>query len=146
MTAVKQLLRNKGQTVWAIGPDDTVHTALQLMADKNIGALPVTKDNQLVGIFSERDYVRKVCLQGKVDLETRVGEFMTERVFTITPEHTIEQCMATMTEKHIRHLPVMSAGQLAGIISIGDVVKEVLSDREFTIRQLERYITGGYTG
>ena len=142
MTVVKQLLQNKGQSVWSVQPGDTIRSALQLMADKNVGALMVTANEQLVGIFSERDYVRKVCLQGKLDLDTPVSEFMTSHVFTITPESSIEECMALMTEKHIRHLPVLKEGRLAGIISIGDVVKEVISDRELMIQHLENYITG----
>lgn len=142
MTVVKQLLQNKGQAVWSVQPGDSVRNALQLMADKNVGALLVTEVDQLVGIFSERDYVRKVCLEGKNDLDTPVSEFMTSHVFTITPENSIEECMALMTEKHIRHLPVLKEGRLAGIISIGDVVKEVISDRELMIQHLENYITG----
>jgi CBS domain-containing protein len=142
MTIVRQLLQNKGQNVWSVKPDDVARTALQLMAEKNIGAVPVLQADQLVGIFSERDYARKVILQGLVDLETPISKFMTGHVITVTPEQTIEDCMSLMTEKHIRHLPVIEDRRLIGLISIGDVVKELITDRELMIQHLENYITG----
>jgi len=142
MTTVRRLLQIKGHTVWTAGPDDTIQTVLQIFADHNIGALPVVDGGMLVGIVSERDYVRKLCLQGKANLELPVREFMTEKVFFVRPDQTIEDCMALMTDKHIRHLPVLDDSRLIGIISIGDVVKEVISDREFIIQNLENYIAG----
>jgi CBS domain-containing protein len=121
-----------------------VYAALQLMADKNVGALLIIQDGKVAGIFSERDYARKVVLKGKSSKTSTVGELMTREVLYISPDETIEECMALMTAKRTRHLPVLEDEKLIGIISIGDVVKEIISDREFTIRELERYITGGY--
>jgi CBS domain-containing protein len=142
MYTVRQILQNKGQQVWSISPEASVFEALQLMAVKDIGALVVVQSDRLVGIFSERDYARKVILQGKTSRETRVGEIMTSRVTFVRPEQTTEECMALMTEKHIRHLPVMESERLIGLISIGDVVKAVISNQKFVINQLENYISG----
>jgi CBS domain-containing protein len=142
MTTVRRLLQIKGYSVWTVGPDDSISTVLQIFADHNIGALPVIEGDTLVGIVSERDYVRKLCLQGMANLELPVREFMTAKVFFVRPDQTIEDCMALMTDKHIRHLPVLEDSRLVGIISIGDVVKEVISDREFIIQNLENYIAG----
>ncbi|HEX7972776.1 MAG TPA: CBS domain-containing protein [Anaerolineales bacterium] len=142
MYTVKQLLQMKEPSVWTTRPDATVYDALQLMADKDVGALLVLENNRLVGIFSERDYARKVILQGKTSNETLVREIMTDRVVYVKPSQTTEECMAIMTEKHIRHLPVMEGDQVLGVISIGDVVKALLSKQEFVITQLEQYITG----
>lgn len=139
---VRQILQNKGHTVWSIAPDASVYEALQLMAEKNIGALVVLEAGELVGIFSERDYARKVILKGKSSKDTPVREIMTPKVIYVRPNHTIEDCMALMTDKHIRHLPVLDNGRLVGIISIGDVVKAIISEQEFIIEQLESYITG----
>ena len=144
MYTVRQLLQAKGNKVWTIPPDLTVYQALQSMAEKNVGALLVVQDRKVVGMFSERDYARKVILQGKSSKTTTVGELMTREVLYVGPDDTIENCMALMTAKRTRHLPVLDEGELVGIVSIGDVVKEIISDREFTIRELERYITGGY--
>lgn len=143
MIKVGQLLRKKGHAVWSVSPDATILEALQLMADKNVGALVVTQSDQVVGIFSERDYARCVVLKGRTTEDTRVREVMTEEVVFIHPEQGLEECMALMTEKHIRHLPVVDEGRLKGLISIGDVVKEIISEQEFTIHNLENYITGG---
>jgi CBS domain-containing protein len=143
MTLVKQLLRSKGSEVWTVAPDTSVYDALQTMADKNIGALVVVEANKVVGIISERDYARKVILQGKSSVHVPVKEIMTDRVFCVTPEYTIEQCMAVMTDKRIRHLPVLDNDKLVGIVSIGDVVKGIISNQEFMIEQLEKYIVGG---
>jgi CBS domain-containing protein len=142
MYTVRQILQNKGQQVWSISPAASVYEALQLMASKDIGALPVVEEDRLVGIFSERDYARKVILHGKTSRETRVDEIMTGRVVVVGPERTTEECMALMTEKHIRHLPVMEGERLIGLVSIGDVVKAVISNQEFVINQLENYISG----
>ncbi len=145
MKTVREVLLEKGSQVWSVSPDTLVYDALQLMADKDIGALLVIKDGKIEGIFSERDYARKVILKGKSSKEIMVQEIMSPKVFYVLPENSVEECMALMTEEHIRHLPVMNAGQLVGVISIGDVVKAIISDQQFTIEQLERYITGtGY--
>ena len=142
MKSVSQLLRAKGHEVWWITPDTSVYDALKLMADKNVGALLVLEADNLVGIFSERDYARKVILKGKSSKDTPVKEIMSSQVFYVRPEQSIEECMALMTDKRIRHLPVLEGNQLVGMISIGDVVKAIISEQEFTIKQLENYITG----
>jgi CBS domain-containing protein len=140
---VSQLLRRKGRQAYVTRPDVTVYEALQVMAEKNIGALLVVDADGLAGIFSERDYARKVILQGKSSKDTPVREIMTNRVYFVRPDNTIEDCMALMTEKKIRHLPVIDEGHIAGVISIGDVVKEIIDEQGFVIEQLENYITGG---
>ena len=142
MTAVSQLLQAKGQDIWSIAPDASVYDAIQLMADKQVGALLVLDAQKLVGIISERDYARKVILQGKSSHTTRVSEIMTTTVFYVRPEQSLEDCMALMTSKRVRHLPVMSEGRLLGVVSIGDLVKALLAEREIRIEQLEQYITG----
>lgn len=126
MKTVKQLLQSKGRQVWSIAPEAMVYDALKLMAEKEVGALVVLEAGQVAGIISERDYARKVSLQGKSDRTTSVGEIMTAKVIYVYPEQTIEECMALMTDKRIRHLPVIDGGQLIGVISIGDVVKEAI--------------------
>ena len=140
---VSEILKRKGSEVWTVGPDDTILAALEVMADKKIGALVVTEDEVPIGIFSERDYARKVVLRGRASRTSQVREVMTANPCCIPPERTADECMALMTEKRIRHLPVVVDRRLVGIISIGDVVKTVLADREFAIRQLESYISGG---
>lgn len=143
MHTVGQILRKKGHDVWSIGPDAMVYEALEMMAEKNIGALVVLEEDELVGIFSERDYARKVVLQGKTSRQTQIREVMTSRVNYVHPEQTTDECMALMTSKHIRHLPVLDeSDRLVGVISIGDVVKAIISDQEFVIEQLENYIKG----
>jgi CBS domain-containing protein len=142
MTMVKHLLQRKGSEVWSIAPGAMVYEALQLMADKNVGALVVVEGGPLVGIMSERDYARKVILLNKSSMSVPVREIMTTKVFYVSPESSIEECMTIMTDKHIRHLPVLEEGQLVGVISIGDVVKAIISDREFIIEQLQNYIVG----
>lgn len=141
MDQVWQLLENKGHDVWTIGPDEMVYQALQLMADKDIGALVVFDGSEVVGIFSERDYARKVVLHGKTSIDTPVHQVMSSRVLYVRPDQSVEDCMALMTDKHIRHLPVVDGGQLVGLISIGDIVKAVISQQDFIITQLENYIT-----
>jgi CBS domain-containing protein len=145
MHTVKELLREKGSQVWTIAPQATVYEALELMAAKNIGSLVVIEQEHVAGMFTERDYARKVVLKGRSSKSTTVGELMTTDVLYVSPDDTIENCMALMTSKRLRHLPVMENGKLAGVVSIGDIVKVVISEREFTIRELERYITGGHS-
>ena len=142
MKTVMQLLQTKGQDIWSITPDALVIDALKLMAEKRVGALLVLEAGQVVGIISERDYARKVSLLGKSSKTTPVREIMTQKVVYVRPEQSIEDCMALMTDKRIRHLPVLADNQLIGVISIGDVVKAVISEQEFIIAQLENYITG----
>lgn len=145
MYTVSQLLQTKKGDVWTIAPESTVYEALVLMAQKNIGALVVVSGDKVVGIFSERDYARKVVLMGKSSKSVTISELMTKGVLYVSPSDTIENCMAIMSDKHFRHLPVLEEGRLVGLISIGDVVKAIIRDREFVIRELERYITGGHT-
>ena len=142
MSTVGQMLDRKGDDVWTVRPDITVYAALELMAEKNIGAVIVTENDQVVGFFSERDYARKVILQGKSSKTVTVGELMTREVLYVSRDSSIEECMSLMTDKRIRHLPVMDEDKLVGVISIGDVVRAVISSRESTIRHLERYISG----
>lgn len=141
-TTVSQLLQAKGHDVWSVRPDTSVYSALKLMADKNVGALVVFKADQLVGMFSERDYARKVILKGKSSRYLPVREIMTSIVASVIPEHSIEDCMELMTDKRVRHLPVLEDDRVVGVISIGDVVKSLISEQEFIIKQLEQYITG----
>jgi CBS domain-containing protein len=142
MTTVNDLLRVKGNDVWSIGPDASVYEALALLAEKDVGALAVVDAGRLVGIVSERDYARKVILKGKTSRETPVREIMTEKVLWVRLDHSIEECMALMTNRRVRHLPVLDEGRLIGMISIGDVVKAIISEQEFMIEQLANYITG----
>lgn len=140
MTTVNQLLQAKGRDVWSISPDALVIDALKLMAEKDIGALLVMEGEKLVGIVSERDYAREVDLQGRSSSNTLVKDIMTEGVYFIRPSQTVENCMALMTKHRIRHLPVLLDDKLEGVVSIGDIVKEVISKQEFMIEQLENYI------
>lgn len=142
MNRVRDILRNKGEQVWSVPADTTVRAALEEMADKNIGAVLVMDRGRLAGIFSERDYARKVVLQGRRSDQTLVGEVMTTQVVGVRPSDTVAECMAIMTEKRIRHLPVVDGGEVAGVVSIGDVVKTIISEQQFLIEQLELYITG----
>jgi CBS domain-containing protein len=143
MKTVKQLLQNKGGEVWTIGPDQTVLEALRLMAEKEVGALVVVNSSKVVGIISERDYARKVVLRGVSSKDTPVRDIMSGKVFFVRPNQTAEECLALMTEKRCRHLPVMEDNKLSGLISIGDAVKAVIAEKEFMIGQLENYIKGG---
>jgi CBS domain-containing protein len=143
MRTVRQLLEAKGRDIWTISPDSSVYEALKLMADRNIGALVVMAENRMVGIFSERDYARKVVLQGKFSRDIPVSEIMTSEVYSLTPERSIKDCMAVMTQGRFRHLPVLEGDKLVGVISIGDVVKALLSEQDFMIAQLENFIAGG---
>ena len=141
MTRVRDILAVKGRDVWSIGPNASVYDAMKLMADKGIGALLVMEGAKLVGIISERDYARKVILQGRSSRTTTVQEIMTTRVAYAESEQNIEECMALMTEIRIRHLPVIEAGEVRGVISIGDLVKSIIAEQKFIIEQLERYIS-----
>ena len=141
-TRVKDILNVKGGQVWAVSPDDTVFKALEVMAEHDIGAVLVMEGDELRGILSERDYARKVILLGRASRDTPVREIMTAEVKTVSPDDTIDQCMASMTKKHIRHLPVVEGGKVVGVISIGDVVKAVIDDQAFMLDQMEAYITG----
>lgn len=140
MKTVKELLAGKPGGVVSIGPDASVYDALKLMAEKNIGALVVLDGRKLVGIFSERDYARKVILYGKSSREMQVREIMTHRVLCVTPARKIDECMSVMTEKRCRHLPVVEDKHVVGILSIGDLVKALISEQQDTIAQLESYI------
>lgn len=143
MRTVEQLLQVKGTDIWSIEPLTTAYKALQIMAEKNVGALLVMEKEKLVGIFSERDYARKVILKDKSSKNTSVGELMTREVFYIDAKSTLEESMALMTAKRIRHLPVLKNNRLIGIVTLGDVVRQIISDQQFAIRELEKYITGG---
>ncbi len=140
MKRVKHLLDKKGQDIWSIGPDDFVFDAIQEMADKNVGALVVIKNDKLVGIISERDYARKVILQDKSSHKTRVRDIMTSHVICGRPDQPIDECMAVMTEKRMRHLPILHQKQLVGMITLGDVVKSIIEDQEHEIEELYHYI------
>ena len=140
MKTVSQLLQAKGREVHSVAPDARVFDALKLMAERNVGALVVLEGARLAGIFSERDYARKVILLGKSSHDIPVREIMTAKVITVHPGQTVEECMELMTEKRIRHLPVLEGERLVGMLSIGDLVKEVIAEQEQTIKQLESYI------
>jgi len=139
---IREILSHKGGVTWSISPEATVFEAIQLMAEKNVGALLVTQNNQLVGIISERDYTRKVALKGRASKETTVREILSGQVVKVTPDHSIEDCMRLMTEHRIRHLPVLEGDRVLGVVSIGDLVNWVISAQHSTIHQLETYITG----
>jgi CBS domain-containing protein len=143
MMTIDELLRTKEvKEIWSVAPNMAVYEALQEMAKKDIGAVLVVDHDKLVGIFSERDYARKIVLKGKSSLDTPVQEVMTSEIVTITPEDTVEECMSLMTDHHIRHLPVMQKGQLVGLVSIGDIVKAIISGQAKIITSLEKYIIG----
>jgi CBS domain-containing protein len=142
--SVGAILAHKGSAVWSIAPNATVFDAIQLMADKNVGALPVIENGGLVGIISERDYTRKVILKGKSSKETPVKDIMTLELLTARPGDSVTECMHVMTEKRVRHLPVVEGGQMIGLISIGDLVRRIISAQTATIDNLEKYITGDY--
>jgi CBS domain-containing protein len=139
---ISGILAQKGSTVWSIAPAALVFDAIAMMADKNIGALPVVENDRLIGIVSERDYSRKVILKGKSSKETRVEEIMTRDLVTVEPSDTVVDCMRVMTEKRVRHLPVMEGAKMVGVLSIGDLVKWLISAQAATIDNLEQYITG----
>ena len=141
MKTLRQLIESKNRPIASISPEQTVLRALEIMAQYDVGALLVLDGDKLAGVFSERDYARKVILQGKASKQTKVSEVMTDHVICVTPETRIEECMAIMTDRHVRHLPILDNDeQVIGIVSIGDVVKEMISQQQFIINQLENYI------
>ncbi|HTD16003.1 MAG TPA: CBS domain-containing protein [Chthoniobacterales bacterium] len=142
--SVGAILAHKGSAVWSIAPNSMIFDAIQLMADKNVGALPVVENGQLVGMLSERDYTRKVSLKGKSSKDTPVREIMTQDVVTVTVADTVSECMQVMTNSHIRHLPVMEGNRIVGLVSLGDLVKWTISAQEATIEALQQYISGPY--
>ena len=144
LETVRSLLRGKDSRIFALGPDATVYEAIAMMAERGVGALLVVDNGRLAGIVSERDYARKVILKGKSSRETAVREIMTSQVITVTPEHTADECMRMVTQHRIRHLPVMEGDRIAGMISIGDLVKAIITNQAHTISQLSAYITGRY--
>ena len=140
MNFVSQILKDKKEKIWSVSPRETAYEALQIMSDQNLGALLVIDKRGVVGIFSERDYARKVILKGKSSKTTPVSELMTKKVLYIDPGTTVEDCMALMTEKNVRHLPVIEKNQLVGLVTVGDVLKQLIEDQKFAIQELERYI------
>jgi CBS domain-containing protein len=142
MVRVKQLLGKKGHDVWSVDAEEPVLEAIQVMADRHVGALPVTRNGELVGVVSERDYARKVILLGRSSAETPVWQIMSSPVVTVSPDDDVRGCMQIMTDHRIRHLPVMQAGRMVGVISIGDLVRAVIEEQDYTIEQLERFIAG----
>lgn len=141
MASVKQILQGKGHEVWSIGPDASVYDAIEMMAAKEVGALVVMEGESLVGVLSERDYARKVVLEGRSSKGTKIRDIMTTRVAYARPEQSVQDCMAMMTEKRVRHLPVMDGEKVLGMISIGDLVKSIIEEQQHVIEQLEQYIT-----
>ncbi len=141
MIKMKDILASKGNDIWSISPDKSVFEALELMAEKEVGALLVMDSGKVKGLFSERDYARKVVLKGRSSQQTTISEVMTGRVICTSPEDSAEECMALMTDKRVRHLPVVENNELLGLVSIGDLVKAIISEQEFTIKVLEKYIT-----
>jgi CBS domain-containing protein len=141
---VNSILANKGSAIWSISPDATVFEAIQLMAEKNVGALPVVQHDQLVGIISERDYTRKVILQGKSSKETPVRDIMTQRLVTADPDDRVSECMQRMTENRVRHLPVLEGDKMVGVVSIGDLLAWLITAQRNALDNLERYVTGDF--
>ncbi|NIP38679.1 MAG: CBS domain-containing protein [Candidatus Dadabacteria bacterium] len=144
MNTVSDILQSKGTGICTISPNATVYEGLQIMAEKDVGAVLITQNNKLLGIFTERDYARKVILQGKSSLNTAIKELMVTDLLFVKPSDSIDQCMAIMTEKQIRHLPVMQGDELLGLVSMRDVISHIISHKNFKIKQLEKYITGSY--
>ena len=143
---ISALLHHKSAALWSIAPEATVFEAIKLMAEKNIGSLLVMSGDQLVGLFTERDYTRKIALQGKKSKETQVREILSGKIVAVTPHQTVEECMKLMTENRVRHLPVLESGKAIGIVSIGDLVNWTISAQDAAIAQMEQYIAGSVTG
>ena len=144
LDTVRDILRHKGRDIWAVDPDASVYEAIEIMSDKRVGALLVMTGDRLDGVISERDYTRNIILKGRSSKATRVGEIMSSPVVFIEPGHAVDECMKTMTEKRIRHLPVVEHGRVIGLVSIGDLVRWTISSQDHTIQQLQEYITGKY--
>jgi CBS domain-containing protein len=144
MLRIRNVLEKKGTDIWSVAPASTAYEALEIMADKNIGALMVVREGKLVGVFSERDYARKVILKGRLSKDTLIAELMTRDVYSVTPDDTIEECMALMSAAHCRHMPVLENDQLIGVVSIGDIVNAIIDDQDIKIQDLKNYISGGY--
>ena len=142
MHTASDILKDKGQAIWSVKPTDTVLEALGVMAKRDVGAVLVLDVDKLVGIFSERDYARKVVLAGRSSMESRVAEVMTPQVVCVSPDRSIDECMALMTNRRLRHLPVVDHKRVIGVVSIGDLVKATIDDQQFTITQLQSYIAG----
>lgn len=141
MNTVGHLLEVKGRDICSVSPQESVYKALEIMAEKSIGALLVIDETKLIGIFSERDYARRIILKGKASKDTKVEEVMTREVISVSPENSIADCMLIMANNRIRHLPVLEDGRLMGIVTIGDVVRQIISNQAFTIKELEKYLT-----
>ena len=141
MASIRQILQGKGHDIWSIGPELSVYDAIAMMAREEVGALVVLDGETLVGVLSERDYARKVVLQGRSSRDTKIKDIMTTRVVFVRPDQSVEDCMALMTDKRIRHLPVMDGDKLLGVISIGDLVKSIIEEQQHVIEQLEQYIS-----
>jgi len=142
--AIREVLKRKGQDVWSIAPDSTVYKAIEIMADKRIGALLVLEGEKLAGIVSERDYARKVILKGRSEKQTQVREIMTSPVISVEPHQTVDECMRIMTDNRVRHLPVLENDKVVGILSIGDLVNWIIAAQDHTIQQLQNYVSGKY--